>query len=195
MQTQVMLNRVNTRVVYAKSICLCKNQSSLYISTSSRKLQLSQPQTRVHRSRIGYVRAAASEEEETPETITIPQENIEVQPITEAKALYRKIRGSPNKYRRVLNCIRGRKYEDALGMLEFMPYRACENIKKCLLSAAASAQNNYGMKKSKLYVSECYCDMGSKMKRFRPRAQGRAYKILKPTAHLTIKVAELKLEN
>lgn len=59
-----------------------------------------------------------------------------------------------------------------------------------LLSAGANAKHNLGMRKSKLYVSECFCDEGPTMKRFQPRAQGRAYRIRKRTSHITIKVAE-----
>lgn len=75
-------------------------------------------------------------------------------------------------------------------ILEYMPYKACEMIIKALLSAAANAKHNLGLKKKDLYVSECYANEGPVLKRFRPRAQGRAAKILKPTVHITIKVAE-----
>lgn len=68
--------------------------------------------------------------------------------------------------------------------------RATEPILKVLLSAGANAKHNLGMRKSKLYVSECFCDEGPTMKRFQPRAQGRAYRIKKKTSHVTIKVAE-----
>lgn len=108
----------------------------------------------------------------------------------EAVAYLRFIRGSPLKVRRVLDQIRGRSYEEALMILEYMPYKACEPVIKTLLSAAANAKNNLGMKKKDLYVSECFADEGPIMKRFRPRAQGRANMILKPTVHITIKVAE-----
>jgi len=70
--------------------------------------------------------------------------------------------------------------------------RAAEPILKVLLSAGANAKHNLGMRKSKLYVSECYCDEGPTMKRFRPRAQGRAFRIMKRTSHITIKVTEAK---
>jgi large subunit ribosomal protein L22 len=108
----------------------------------------------------------------------------------EGVAHLRFTRGSPLKARRVLDQIRGRTYEEALMMLEYMPYRACEPILKTLLSAAANAKNNLGMKKAKLVVTECYANEGPVMKRFLPRAQGRATRILKPTCHITVKVAE-----
>merc|ERR1712012_657960 len=85
----------------------------------------------------------------------------------EVQAVLRYAKGAPNKVRRVLDTIRGRPYEEALMILEYMPYRACEPILKCLVSAAANAKNNYDMKKSNLVISTAYADMGPKMKRFR----------------------------
>lgn len=108
----------------------------------------------------------------------------------EAKAILRFTRGSPYKMRRVLDQIRGRTYEEALILLEYMPYRACEPILKTLVSAAANAKHNLGLKKSKLYVSECFANQGPVLKRFKPRAKGRADKICKPLSHITIKVKE-----
>merc|ERR1712050_206575 len=96
------------------------------------------------------------------------------------------IRGSPSKVRRVLDIIRGRKYDEALMILEFIPYRACEPILKCLLSAASNAKNNFNMKKNELYVNSANCDMGPIQKRYRPRAQGRGDSIKKQTSHITI---------
>ena len=105
---------------------------------------------------------------------------------TEAKAFGRYIRMSPNKVRRVLNQIRGKKYKDALMLLEFMPYRACGPVWQVIYSAAANAQNNLNIDKENLYISEAFADQGPTMKRFRPRAQGRAYRIQKATSHITI---------
>jgi len=93
------------------------------------------------------------------------------------------------KVRRVINQLRGRSYEECLVLLEFMPYRACEPVKRCLMSAAANAKF-FGLNKSQLYVEECFADQGPYMKRFRPRAQGRANKILKPTCRVYFKVSE-----
>eukprot|EP00803_Ostreobium_quekettii_P000368 evm.model.scf_159.7 EVM.evm.TU.scf_159.7 scf_159:41288-43554(+) len=112
----------------------------------------------------------------------------------EAKAILRYTRGSPHKMRRVLDTIRGRSYEEALMILEYMPYRACQPILKTLVSAAANAKHNLGLKKSKLYVSECYADPGPTLKRFLPRAKGRADRIHKPSSHITIKVKERAVE-
>eukprot|EP00873_Tetraselmis_striata_P034778 jgi/Tetstr1/455042/TSEL_041898.t1 len=108
----------------------------------------------------------------------------------EAMAVLRHARGAPNKVRRVLDTIRGRSYEEALMILEYMPYKACEPILKTLVSAASNAKNNYGMRKARLYVSTAYCDMAPPLKRVRARAQGKANKILKKNSHITIKVAE-----
>lgn len=75
-------------------------------------------------------------------------------------------------------------------ILEYMPYKACEPVVKTLLSAAANAKHNMGMKKKNLVVTECFADGGPILKRMRPRAQSRAAPIHKPTVHITIKVAE-----
>lgn len=107
----------------------------------------------------------------------------------EVKAIARYIRMSPSKVRRVLDQIRGRSYREALIILEFMPYRACEPVLKVLRSAAANAEHNQGLDRADLLISQAYADQGPSLKRFRPRAQGRAYQIRKPTCHITIAVA------
>ncbi|MFB2918483.1 MULTISPECIES: 50S ribosomal protein L22 [Aerosakkonema] len=109
---------------------------------------------------------------------------------TEIKAIARYIRMSPHKVRRVLDQIRGRSYREALIVLEFMPYKACEPVLKVLRSAVANAEHNAGLDPAKLVVSRAYADQGATLKRFRPRAQGRAYQIRKPTCHITVAVAE-----
>ena len=96
---------------------------------------------------------------------------------------------SPNKVRRVLNQIRGKKYKDALMLLEFMPYRACGPVWQVIYSAAANAQNNLNIDKDNLYISEAFADQGPVLRRFRPRAQGQGYEIRKPTCHISITVA------
>jgi large subunit ribosomal protein L22 len=107
----------------------------------------------------------------------------------EVKAIARYIRMSPHKVRRVLDQIRGRTYRDALMILEFMPYRACDPVLKVLRSAVANAEHNEGYAPADLIVSQAFADQGPVLKRFRPRAQGRAYQIRKPTCHITIAVA------
>ncbi|BDA43651.1 50S ribosomal protein L22 [Coccomyxa sp. Obi] len=108
----------------------------------------------------------------------------------EASASLKFTKGSAHKLRRVLDQIRGRSYEEALMILEFLPYRACEDILPTLISAAANAKENLKMSKLNLYISECYADSGPAFKRFSHGYKGRAYKILRPTSHLTIKVKE-----
>ncbi len=105
------------------------------------------------------------------------------------KASARYVRMSPFKVRRILDQIRGRSYREALIILEFMPYRACEPILKVLRSAVANAEHNEGLPPASLVVSEAYADQGPVLRRYRPRAQGRAYQIRKPTCHITIAVS------
>lgn len=112
----------------------------------------------------------------------------------EAKAIAKYIRMSPSKVRRVLDQIRGRSYREALIILEFMPYRACDPILAALRSAVANAEHNLGLDPATLIVSQAYADQGPCLKRFRPRAQGRAYQIRKPTCHITVAVATVAAE-
>ena len=108
---------------------------------------------------------------------------------TEIKAIARYIRMSPFNVRRVLDQIRGRSYREALIILEFMPYRSCDPILKVLRSAVANAEHNAGLDPASLVISKAFADMGPSLKRFRPRAQGRAYQIRKPTCHITVVVS------
>ncbi len=108
----------------------------------------------------------------------------------EVKAHAKYIRMSPFKVRRVLDQIRGKSYQEALIVLEFMPYRACEPVLKVLRSAVSNAEHNNGLNPAQLVVSTAYADGGPTLKRFRPRAQGRAYQIRKPTCHITVAVAQ-----
>jgi large subunit ribosomal protein L22 len=101
------------------------------------------------------------------------------------KTVAKYIRMSPHKIRRVLDQIRGRSYQEALMILEFLPYDAGGPIWQVVHSAAANAKHNYGLDK-KLIIDEVFADEGPKLKRIRPRAQGRAFKILKPTCHITV---------
>ncbi|MDO5409931.1 MAG: 50S ribosomal protein L22 [Lachnospiraceae bacterium] len=86
----------------------------------------------------------------------------------------------------VLDAIRGKDVETALGILNYNPRYASSVIKKLLESAVANAENNNGMNRSELYVAECYASNGPIMKRVRPRAQGRAYRIEKRLSHITV---------
>nr|YP_009314980.1 Ribosomal protein L22 [Scinaia undulata]SCW23435.1 Ribosomal protein L22 [Scinaia undulata] len=102
------------------------------------------------------------------------------------------LRLSPIKANRILNQIRGKKYQDAILILQFMPYRACINIKKILVSAASNAEHNHGIKKQELEIHKAFANQGPKMKRFQPRAQGRAFPIHKPTCHITLSLVNTK---
>ena len=90
----------------------------------------------------------------------------------------------------VLDAIRGKDVQTALGILEYNPRYASSIIEKLLKSAAANAENNNGMDPSKLYVEECYANKGPTMKRVHPRAQGRAYRIEKRMSHITLVLDE-----
>ena len=104
----------------------------------------------------------------------------------EVRAVARYVDISACKARRVINQIRGRSYEEALIVLEFMPFRACYPVLQLISSAAANASHNYGLGKTDLFISEAKVDEGSAARRFRPRARGRAFQIRKPTCHITI---------
>ncbi|MEM6445040.1 MAG: 50S ribosomal protein L22 [Cyanobacteria bacterium J06642_2] len=111
----------------------------------------------------------------------------------ETQAVARYIRMSPSKVRRVLNQIRGRSYSDALILLEFMPYAACEPVRKVLRSAVANAEHNEGLDPSTLIVNQAFANQGPTLKRFRPRAQGRAYAIQRKTCHITVTVKPVEV--
>lgn len=107
------------------------------------------------------------------------------------KAVAKYIRMSPHKVRRVIDQIRGRSYQEALMILEFLPYDAGGPIWQVIHSAAANATHNYQLNKKQLIIDTIFADEGPKLKRIRPRAQGRAYKILKPTCHITVVLKEV----
>jgi len=86
----------------------------------------------------------------------------------------------------VLDAIRGKDVETALGILTYSPRYASSVIKKLLESAIANAENNNGLSRTNLYVAECYANKAPTMKRIQPRAQGRAYRIEKRTSHISV---------
>ena len=112
--------------------------------------------------------------------------------ITSAKAMARTVRVSPRKSRLilVLDLIRGKNVADAIAILKFTPNKAARIVEKTLNSAIANAENNFGLEKANLVVSETFANEGPTMKRFRPRAKGSASPINKRTAHITVAVAE-----
>src|SRR5688500_3146526 len=110
-----------------------------------------------------------------------------------ARAIARHVRVSPTKARRVINLVRGLPAKEALTVLQFAPQAASEPVYKVLASAIANAENNERLDPDSLLVSEAYVDEGPTLKRFRPRAQGRAYRIRKRTCHITVAVESVPL--
>ena len=104
----------------------------------------------------------------------------------ESSAVARYIRISPRKVRLIMDELRGKKVEDALNMLTFSPLKGGRILKKLINSAVANAQQNSGVDIDKLYIYRIFADEGPTLKRFTPRAQGRATRILKRTSHLTV---------
>ena len=102
------------------------------------------------------------------------------------KAIAKHVRISPFKVRIVLDIIRGKGYREALAILENTPKSASEPVKKVLMSAAANAEHNLGLSKDNLFVAACFADQGPTLKRVMPRAQGRAFRILKRTSHINV---------
>src|SRR5689334_13996364 len=109
-----------------------------------------------------------------------------------ARAIARHVHVSPMKARRVVNLVRGLPAKEALTVLQFAPQAASEPIYKVLASAIANAENNERLDPDSLLISEAYVDEGPTLKRFRPRAQGRAYRIRKRTCHITIVVESVQ---
>jgi len=107
-------------------------------------------------------------------------------PAAVARARY--VRITPMKARRVIDLIRGMSADQALATLQFAPQSAGEQVRKVLASAVANAENNDRLDREDLVVTEAYVDEGPTLKRFRPRAQGRAYRIRKRTCHITVVV-------
>ena len=106
----------------------------------------------------------------------------------EARAQARFVRVTPMKARRVVDLIRGLPATQAQAVLQFAPQGASETVGKVLDSAIANAENNAPLPAESLVVSEAYVDEGPTLKRFQPRAQGRAYRINKRTSHITVVV-------
>ena len=114
--------------------------------------------------------------------------------MVESIARVRHIRVTPMKARRVVNMIRGKQAQEALAILKFAPQSASEPVYKLVASAIANArvkadQSNTYLDEQDLYVSRAFVDEGTTLKRFQPRAQGRAFRINKRTSHITIVLA------
>ncbi|MEI7442385.1 MAG: 50S ribosomal protein L22 [Actinomycetes bacterium] len=120
---------------------------------------------------------------------------MEAAAINSARASARFVRVTPQKARRVINLIRGMSAAEAQTLLRFAPQTASEPIGKVLDSAVANAKNNYNLDPRTLVITEAYVDEGPTMKRFRPRAQGRASQILKRTSHITVIVESVNADS
>ena len=105
-----------------------------------------------------------------------------------ARAIAKYVHMSPTKVRRVVAMIKGRPVAEALDILRFTPHAAARPLFKVVASAAANAENNLDLDRDTLVVSAAYADEGPTLKRIRPRAQGRAYRIRKRTSHITVEV-------
>ena len=112
----------------------------------------------------------------------------------EAMAKTRMLRTSPQKLNLVAAMIRGKKVDKALTDLTFSKKRIAEDVKKCLQSAIANAENNHGLDVDELVVAEAWVGKNMTLKRGRPRARGRFGKIMKPFSQVTIKVRQVEEE-
>ena len=108
----------------------------------------------------------------------------------EARAYLRHLRIAPRKVQIVLDLIRTQPADKAMAILKHTPKSASEPLQKLLKSAMANAENNHNMDKNSLYVAECFVCPGPTLKRIRPRAQGRAFHVLKRTSHVTMVLKE-----
>ena len=108
----------------------------------------------------------------------------------EARAYLKYARIAPRKVQIVLDLIRNNPLDQAMPILKHTPKPPCEPLEKLLKSAIANAENNHNMDKNNLYVAECFVAPGPVLKRMRPRAQGRAFRVLKRTSHITIALKE-----
>ncbi|HLR65899.1 50S ribosomal protein L22 [Virgibacillus alimentarius] len=110
----------------------------------------------------------------------------------QAKAVAKSVRIAPRKVRLVIDLIRGKEVGEAIAILRHTQRGASPVVEKLLNSAIANAEHNYEMDPDNLVISEAFVDEGATLKRFRPRAQGRASKINKRTSHVTVVVTEKK---
>ena len=115
----------------------------------------------------------------------------EVERTLETRAILKYARISARKVKIVADLIRGKNVEEALSIIKFTPKASSEILEKLLKSAIANAENNHGMNRGNLIVSEIYANQGPTLKRIRPAAKGSAVKIRKRTSHITIVVKEI----
>ena len=119
------------------------------------------------------------------------ERTLRVEVVAEARAVAKYLRASPRKCRLVIDAVKGKRVSEALAMLRFIPNHAADLISKVLASAAANAEDGWGASVEELKVVNILADGGPSLKRVRARAQGRAYRILKRTTHLTVILGEM----
>lgn len=112
--------------------------------------------------------------------------------LVQAKAVLRTVRIAPRKVRLVVDLVRGKKVGEAIAILKHTPKAASPVVEKLIMSAIANAEHNYEMDPNNLVISQAFVDEGPTLKRFRPRAQGRASAINKRTSHVTVILTEKK---
>jgi large subunit ribosomal protein L22 len=112
-----------------------------------------------------------------------------------ARATAKYVHMSPTKVRRVVAMIKGLPLQEALDILRFTPHAAARPLFKVVASAAANAENNLDLDRDTLVVAAAYADEGPTLKRIRPRAQGRAYRIRKRTSHITVEVESVPVQD
>uniref|UniRef100_A0A7C1JBR0 Large ribosomal subunit protein uL22 n=1 Tax=Ammonifex degensii TaxID=42838 RepID=A0A7C1JBR0_9THEO len=112
--------------------------------------------------------------------------------VKEARATARYLRVSPRKARQVVDLIRGKRVGEALSILRFVPRKAARMVEKVVRSAVANAEHNYDLVADELFIVRAYVDQGPSLKRYRPRAYGRANIIRRRTSHVTVVVGERK---
>ncbi len=140
----------------------------------------------LHSSRPNTVRMEIKELTEALKEQIGASREVSVEVVAEARAVAKYIRMSPRKARLVIDVIKGKRVTEALAMLRFIPNQAAEHIMKVVISAAANANDGWGAGADELKVQNILADGGPSLKRVRARAQGRAYRILKRTSHLTV---------
>lgn len=137
---------------------------------------------------------APAKEVKAEKAAKAPAKKVEEKPakpvVTSAKAVAHDVRVTPRKARLVLDLIRGKAVNEALGILANVNKAASPIVAKVVKSAASNAINNFGLNEEKLYIAECYAGDGVKMKRFLPRAKGSASGLVKRSSHITVVVKE-----
>ncbi len=129
-------------------------------------------------------------EDLVPELERVLDRTVTLDVVPEAQACHKYLRVPPKKARRIMDEVRGRYVDEALALLDFMPNRAAKLIAKLVRSAAANAFEGFGADPGTLRIVTLHADAGPTMKRIHPRAMGRAYRILKRSAHLSVAVQE-----